>query len=221
MDMSLFATVDAYIEGLFVPGDAALEGALAAAAEAGLPEIQVSPGQAKLLYLLAKLRGARRILELGTLGGYSAIWLARALPEGGRLVTLEFSPAHAAVARANLERAGLGGKAEVIEGAALETLPQLEARGEAPFDMVFIDADKVNYPAYLEWSLRLTAPGSLIIADNVVREGKVLSPAAGDESAIGARAFNAALAAEPRVEAIVVQQVGGKGHDGMAVALVR
>lgn len=221
MDTNLFAAIDAYIDGLFVPADPALEGALAAAAEAGLPEIQVSPGQGKLLYLLAKLRGARRILELGTLAGYSTIWLARALPEGGRLVTLEHSPAHAAVARRNLERAGLGDRAEVIVGAALESLPQLEARGEGPFDMVFIDADKGNYTAYLEWSLRLTGPGSLIIADNVVRQGKVLSPEADDASAAGARAFNAALAAEPRVEAIVVQQIGAKGHDGMAVALVR
>lgn len=221
MTEELFARIDAYIDGLFVPPDAALEGALGAAAAAGLPEIQVSGGQGKLLYLLAKLGGARRILELGTLGGYSAIWLARALPADGRLVTLEYSPEHAAVARANLERAGLAARTEVIVGAALETLPQLAARGEAPFDMVFIDADKGNYTAYLEWSLRLTRPGSLIIADNVVREGKVLSPGAEDASAIGARAFNAALAAEPRVEAIVVQQVGAKGHDGMAMALVR
>lgn len=221
MDQKLFASIDAYIDGLFVPEDAVLEGALSAAAAAGLPEIQVSAGQGKLLSLLAKLRGARRILELGTLAGYSAIWLARALPADGRLVTLEFSPEHAAVARANLERAGLSGRCEVIVGPALETLPQLAARGEEPFDMVFIDADKGNYSAYLDWALRLTRPGSLIIADNVVRGGAVLDPAADDASAVGARDFNAALAAEPRVEAIVVQQVGAKGHDGMAVALVR
>lgn len=219
MDLSRFASIDAYIDGLFVPGDEALEGALRAAAEAGLPEIQVSPGQGKLLYLLAKLRGARRILEIGTLGGYSAIWLARALPAGGRLVTLEFSPKHAAVARASLEGAGLGAVAEVVVGPALETLPQLEARGEPPFDMVFIDADKPSYSAYLSWALRLTAPGSLIIADNVVRGGAVLDPH--DDAAAGARDFNAALAAEPRVESIVVQQIGAKGHDGMAVAVVR
>lgn len=221
MDMELLGRVEAYIEGLFVPADAALEGALRGAVEGGLPEIQVSPGQGKLLSLLARLCGARRILELGTLGGYSTIWLARALPADGRLITLEYSPEHAAVARASLERAGLGAQVEVIVGAALETLPQLEARGEGPFDMVFIDADKMNYPAYLEWSLRLTRPGSLIVADNVVRGGAVLDPQPDDLSAIGARAFNAALAAEPRVEAIVMQQVGAKGHDGLALALVR
>lgn len=221
MDAKLFEAVEAYVDGLFVGDDETLRATLRAAADAGLPEIQIAAGQGKLLYLLAKLCGARRILELGTLAGYSTIWLARALPAGGQLVTLEYSPHHAAVARSNLERAGVGTQVELLVGAALDSLAQLAARGEAPFDMVFIDADKGNYPAYLSWSLRLTRPGALIIADNVVREGKVLAPGADDESAAAARAFNAALAAEPRVEAIVVQQVGAKGHDGMAIARVR
>jgi predicted O-methyltransferase YrrM len=215
MNQELFAAVDAYIDGLFAPEDEALTAALRASAAAGLPEIQVAPNQGKLLYLLAKLCGARRVLEIGTLGGYSTIWMGRALPPEGRIVTLEFSPDHAAVARANLERA------ELLVGPALERLPQLLARGEAPFDMVFLDADKISYPAYLEWALRLTRPGSLIVADNVVRDGKVLQPAADDESAIGAREFNAALAADARVEAVIMQSVGVKGHDGMAIARVR
>jgi predicted O-methyltransferase YrrM len=221
MNQELFEAIDRYIDGLFVADDPALAEALRAAEAAGLPAISVSPGQGKLLYLLAKLGGARRILEIGTLGGYSAIWLARALPAEGRLVTLEYSERHAAVARANLARAGLADRAEVIVGPALESLAQLAARGEAPFDLVFIDADKPSYRDYLAWSLRLTRPGSLIVADNVVREGRVLSPAADDASALGAQAFNEALAAEPRVEAIVVQQVGAKGHDGLALAVVR
>lgn len=221
VDQTLFAAVDAYIDALFVPGDAALEGALRAAAEAGLPEIHVSPGQGKLLYLLARLSGARRILEIGTLAGYSAIWLARALPDEGRLVSLEFRPEHAAVAQANLERAGLAARCELIVGPALESLAALASRGEPPFDMVFIDADKPNYTAYLDWSVRLARPGALLVADNVVREGRVLSPAPDDSAAIGARDFNAALAADPRVEAVVVQLVGAKGHDGMAIGVVR
>lgn len=221
MNAERFGAVEAYIEGLFVDADPVLAETLRAAAEAGLPEIQISAGQGKLLYLLAKLCGARRILELGTLGGYSSIWLARALPVDGRLVTLEFSPKHAEVARANIEHAGLGEQVEIVVGAALDGLAQLEARGEQPFDMVFIDADKPNYSNYLAWSLRLTRPGSLIIADNVVRAGAVLDPEDDDSAAVAAQAFNAALAAEARVEAIVVQQVGPKGHDGMAIARVR
>jgi predicted O-methyltransferase YrrM len=218
---NLFATIERYIEQLFVPPDAALEAALRSAAEAGMPQIQVSASQGKLLYLLARLCGARRILELGTLAGYSTIWLGRALPADGRLISLELMPEHAELARANLARAGLADRVEILVGPALETLPRLEARGGGPFDMVFVDADKTGYVAYLEWALRLTRPGSLIIADNVVRGGSVLAPEGGDASARGARAFNAALAAEPRVEAIVLQQVGAKGHDGLAIAVVR
>lgn len=221
MDQSLFAAIDHYIDDLFVPPDPALEAALQATVDAGIPQMQVSASQGKLLYLLARLGGARRILEIGTLAGYSTIWLGRALHLGGRLVSLEFNPAHAHVARANLARAGLADRVEVLVGPALATLPQLAARGEEPFDMVFIDADKINYPAYLEWALRLTRPGGLILGDNVVRGGTVLHPDDSDESALGAAAFNAALAAEPRVEAIVIQQVGAKGHDGLAIAVVR
>ena len=221
MDQSLFDAVDRYIDDLFVPGDDVLDAVLRSTVEAGLPEIQVSASQGKLLYLLARLGHARRILELGTLARYSTIWLGRALPEGGWLISLELSRRHAEVARANLERAGLSDRVEVREGAALDSLPKLEAEGAGPFDLVFMDADKDNYPAYLDWALRLTRPGSLIVADNVVRGGGVLRPALGDESARGAHAFNQALAAEPRVEATALQTVGGKGHDGFAVTLVR
>ncbi len=221
MNQALFETIDRYIDDLFVPAHPVLDEALRAAEAAGLPDIQVSPGQGKLLYLLAKLCGARRILEVGTLAGYSTIWLGRALPDGGRLITLEFDPAHADVARGNLARAGLTDRTEVLTGPALETLPILQERGEAAFDMVFLDADKANYTAYLGWSLRLLRPGGLILADNVIRGGAVLDPDPTDESALGARAFNAALAAEPRLESIAFQQIGAKGHDGLAMAIVR
>ncbi len=214
-----FIEIDHYIDGLFAPEDSALSDARAAAQAAGLPDIAVSAGQGKLLYLYAKMIGARRILEFGTLGGYSTIWLARALPGDGRLVSLEFDAGYADVARASLRRAKLAAKCEVITGAALETLPTLEARGGDLFDLAFLDADKVNYPAYLDWSLKLVRPGGLILADNVVRGGKVLRPA-GDKNAEGAAAFNAKLAADPRCESVVVQQVGSKGHDGLAIARV-
>jgi predicted O-methyltransferase YrrM len=218
---NIFEAVDHYIDDLFAAHDAALEAVLQSTVKAGLPQIQISPGQGKFIYLLAKIARAQRILELGTLAGYSTIWLARALPSDGKLVSLEFDPKHAAVARANVEQAGLGDRVEILEGAALDTLPKLQTRGEAPFDVVFIDADKGNYLAYLEWSLRLTHPGSLILADNVVREGAVLDENSRDGMVRGVRAFNTALASDPRVEAIVLQQVGIKGHDGLAMALVR
>jgi len=221
IDPRAIADVDRYIDDLFAPPDPALASTLASIEASGLPAIQVSAGQGKFLYLLARLAGARRILELGTLAGYSTIWLARALPADGRLLSLEFDAHHAAVARENLTRAGCSDRVEVIVGPALETLAALVARKEPPFDLVFIDADKVSYPAYLQWSLKLTRSGSLIIADNVVRAGAVLAPPAGDDASVGARDFNRALAAEPRVEAIVLQQVGRKGHDGMALARVR
>lgn len=216
----IFNDIDTYFADLFVGEDAVLDAAMADAKAAGLPDIAISATQGKFLYLLAKVTGARRILEFGTLAGYSTIWLARALPEDGQLVTLEYDPAHAKVAEGNLARAGLGDRCEVIVGAALETLPAYEARGEAPFDLVFLDADKVNYPAYLDWSVKLARPGALILADNVVRNGRVLDPA-GDENAQGAAEFNAKLAAHPRLEAIAIQQVGPKGHDGLALARVR
>lgn len=220
MDTDPFTVIDDYIDGLFAPGDPALDATLATAAEAGMPDIHVSGGQGKLLWLMARLIGARRILEIGTLAGYSTIWLARALPEGGRLITLEYDPRHAEVARANLDRAGLSRVVDVRTGAALDILPGIASESADPFDLVFLDADKTGYPDYLDWALRLTRPGGLILADNVVRGGRVLDPPPDDASAAGAAAFNAKLAAEPRVEALILQQVGRKGHDGLAIARV-
>lgn len=221
MTQDLFTKVDHYIDSLFVPDDSILADVLQSTKNADMPQIQVSASQGKLLYLFAKLIGAKRILELGTLAGFSTIWMARALPADGRLLTLEYSEKHAEVARGNLQRAGLGDRAEVIVGPALETLPQLAGRDEAPFDMVFIDADKNNYPAYLDLVVKLTRPGGLILADNVVRAGSVLAPDQGDAAARGARIFNEKLADDPRLEAVVMQVVGEKGHDGLAIARVK
>lgn len=220
MTQDLWTAVDNYIADLFVAPDPALDAALQASAAAGLPTIHVSPNQGQLLTILARAVGARAILEIGTLGGYSTIWLARALPPGGRLVTLETNPKHAEVARANIARAGVADKVEVRVGPALDTLPEVEAEGRGPFDLVFIDADKPSYVAYLGWAMRLTRPGSLIIADNIIRDGRVVDADSEDSSVVGARAFNAALAAEPRVIASGVQTVGSKGYDGLAIAMV-
>ncbi len=221
MSQDQWTAVDQYITELFVPPDAALDAALQASTEAGLPPINVAQNQGKLLHILARSGGARSILEIGTLGGYSTIWLARALPPGGKLITLEADPKHAEVARKNVARADLADVAEVRLGKALETLPQLAAEGLAPFDLVFIDADKENTPAYFDWALKLTRSGSLIITDNVVRKGEVINAASDDASVQGIRRFNAALAAEPRVTATMIQTVGGKGHDGLAFAIVK
>jgi predicted O-methyltransferase YrrM len=210
--------VDAYINAQLVGDDAVLDAALARAADAGMPAIEVSPNQGKLLHLLARLCGARRILELGTLAGYSTIWLARALPAGGRLISLEAEARYAAVARANLAHAGLDDRAEVRVGPALDTLPQL-AGGE-PFDLVFLDADKQRTAEYLEWALRLTRPGSLIVADNVVRGGRVADAQADDPGAQGMRRFFSMLGNASGVTATAVQTVGSKGWDGFALALV-
>ena len=208
--------VDAYLTDRLLVPDPALQAALAANAAAGLPAIDVSPTQGKLLGLLVKLRGARTVLEIGTLGGYSTIWIARALPEGGRVLTLEIDPKHAEVARANVDRAGVGERVEMRVGPAAETLPTLDG----PFDMVFVDADKPNNPVYWREALRLTRPGGLIVVDNVVRDGKVVD-ATSEESAIqGVRAMLDLIAAEPRVEATAVQTVGAKGYDGFLVARV-
>jgi predicted O-methyltransferase YrrM len=220
MSQEQWTAVDRYLTDLLVAPDPALESALQASTAAGLPPINVSPNQGKLLHLLARLQGARTILEIGTLGGYSTIWLARALPAGGRLVTLEADAGHAEVARANIARAGLTDAVELRLGPALETLPQLAAEGRGPFDLIFIDADKPSYPDYLAWALRLARCGSLIVADNVVRNGAVLDPASDDPRVQGARRFNELLAAEPRVSATAIQTVGSKGYDGFAVALV-
>lgn len=220
MSQDQWTAVDRYVTDLFVAPDAELENALATSAAADLPAINVSPAQGKLLHLLARAHGARNILELGTLGGYSTIWLAQALPAGGRLITLEANPKHAAVARANIAHAGLTRLVELRLGRAIETLPQLAAEKLGPFDLIFIDADKPGYPDYLFWALELSQPGSLIIADNVVRNGEVANAASTDPNVQGVRRYNALLAAEPRVTATVLQTVGSKGYDGLAVALV-
>jgi predicted O-methyltransferase YrrM len=221
MDLDLFAEVDRYIDRLFAPADAALEAALQSSIAAGMPQIHISASQGKFLYLLARLCGAQRILEIGTLAGYSTIWLARALPAHGRLLSLEYDAGHAKLATANIARAGLAGLVTVLVGPALETLAELAATNDQPFDMIFVDADKTGYPEYLKWAIRLARPGSLILADNVVRQGDILDVHSRDESVQAARAFNAMLAAEPRLEAVVLQQVGAKGHDGLAMAIVK
>lgn len=221
MSQETWTAVDEYVNHLFQPEDEALTAALADSQAAGLPEIAVSPAQGKLLMLLARSHQARRILEIGTLGGYSTIWLARALPEDGQLVTLELSPKHADVARANIARAGLADKVEVRVGQAQELLPQLAAEGREPFDFIFIDADKVGYPEYFEWSLQLSRPGTLIIADNVVRKGRIIDGDSDDVNVRGARRFNELLATDPRIDGVVLQTVGSKGYDGLAIGLVR
>ena len=215
-----WADVDAYLEDVLMPTDPALAAALAAGQAAGLPPIQVSAPQGRLLHLLVRARGARSVLEIGTLAGYSTIWMARALPPDGRLVTLEIDPAHAAVARSNVERAGLAGIVEVLLGPALQTLPRLAAEGAGPFDLVFVDADKPGNAAYVGWALRLTRPGSLIVVDNVVRDGKVADADSTDPAVLGSRRLVELLAAEPRLDATVIQTVGSKGYDGFALALV-
>ena len=220
MNQETWTAVDGYLTDLFVPFDPALDAALAASVAAGLPPIQVSPTQGKLLQVLARMQGARTILEIGTLGGYSTIWLARALPAGGRLITLEFEPKHAAVARANLVRAGLAGVVELRVGRALDTLPQLAAEGRGPFDLIFIDADKEAYPDYFVWALKLARRGTVIIADNVVRKGAVSDAASNDPRVQGVRRYHELVAAEKRVSATVFQTVGSKGYDGLAIALV-
>jgi len=220
MSEALWSSVDRYFAEQLLPADPALEAALAASAAAGLPAINVSPNQGMLLQLLARSIGAKRILEVGTLGGYSSIWLAGALPADGRLITLEADPRHADVARANLARAGLGDIVEVRLGRALDSLPQLESEGQGPFDFVFIDADKPNNTPYFEWALRLTRPGSLIVVDNVVRGGDVVDDASDDTGVLGVRRLLERIAAEPRVRATAIQTVGTKGYDGFAIALV-
>lgn len=211
--------VDAYLSGLLAPADEALAAALADSEAAGLPAISVSAVNGKLLHLLARIQGARRILEIGTLGGYSTIWLARALPSDGQLITLEYSARHAEVARANLARAGLDKVVEVRVGAALDSLPRLADEG-AVFDLVFIDADKVNNPHYLEWAVKLTRPGSVVVVDNVVRDGRVVDAQSTAPDVTGTRTALQLLADHPKLDATAIQTVGAKGYDGFALARV-
>ena len=220
MTEEIWTRVDDYVTDLLVGDDPALDEALAASDAAGLPQIAVAPSQGKLLHLLARVQGARSILEIGTLGGYSTIWLGRALPPDGRLITLEYEEKHAALARANLARAGLADRVEVRVGPALDSLAVLGHQGAGPFDLVFIDADKQNNPGYLAWALRLTRPGSLIIVDNVIRDGRVVDADSTDPAIVGTRELGRMLAEEPRLSATMVQTVGAKGYDGFAMALV-
>jgi predicted O-methyltransferase YrrM len=215
MSNDAWNAVDRYLTETLLAPDPALDAALADSHAGGLPAINVAPNQGKLLMLLAQMAGAGRILEIGTLGGYSTIWLARALPPEGSLVTLEYEPRHAEVARKNLARAGFAAQVEVKVGAAIDTLPGLDG----PFDFIFIDADKNNYPDYFRWSLKLARPGTVIVADNVVRAGKVLEPG-DDANALGVRRMNELIAAEPRVTATAVQTVGSKGWDGFCLVRV-
>ncbi|MGA4842284.1 O-methyltransferase [Streptomyces sp. G45] len=215
-----WTAVDDYFTGLLAPDDEALAAALRDSAAAGLPAINVAPNQGKLLQLLARIQGARRVLEIGTLGGYSTIWLARALPADGRLISLEFKPEHAEVARANLARAGLDKVAEVRTGPALDSLAALHAEGTDPFDLVFIDADKVNNARYVEWSLKLSRPGTLIVLDNVGRSGQVVDAASDDPAVRGTREALDLIARHPKLDGTAVQTVGTKGYDGFALARV-
>jgi predicted O-methyltransferase YrrM len=214
-----WSVVDAYLNGVLLPADPIAEATLAANAEAGLPAIDVSPTQGRLLQLLVRMSGARRVLEVGTLGGYSTMWIGRGLPEDGTIVTLEVNETHARVARANLDRAGLGNLVDIRVGPALETLPILA--DSDPFDFVFLDADKRNNPRYLEWALKLTHPGSVIVCDNVVRGGDVADPDVVDADARGTRELLETLGSDPRLDATALQTVGIKGWDGFALAVVR
>ena len=220
MEKELWTAVDQYTTDRLLPPDPALDAALKASETAGLPSISVSPSQGKMLMLLAQLAGASRILEIGTLGGYSSIWLARALKAGGRLITLEANPKHAQVAGANIAHAGFASVVEVRLGDAHAGIEQLVAEGAAPFDLIFIDADKSGIPHYLEWSLKLAHRGTLVIVDNVIRDGALIDAKSEDANVKGARRLHEMLAAEPRLSATTIQTVGSKGYDGFTLALV-
>ncbi|MCU1563263.1 MAG: O-methyltransferase [Arthrobacter sp.] len=216
-----WVAVEDFLSDVVVRPDSALKRAVAAAAEAGMPPIEVTANAGKLLKLLVQLSGARRVLEIGTLAGFSTIWMARGLPEDGRLVTCEYLPKHAQVARANLNDAGLGHKVDIRVGAALETLRELEAEGAEPFDFVFIDADKENNPQYLDWAIRLGRPGTTVVMDNVVWEGAVLDPTLDPVNAPGIISALQMMGEDPRLDGTVIQTVGSKGWDGFALAVVR
>jgi predicted O-methyltransferase YrrM len=217
---TLWTTVDRFLTEKLLQPDPMLDAVRAANAAANLPAIDVAPNQGKFLHLLARMTGARRILELGTLGGYSAIWLARALPPGGRLITLEFAPHHAEVARSNIARAGLSDVVEIRVGPAVQTLAHMVAEHTEPFDFIFIDADKPGYPHYLDFAVQLSRPGTVILADNVIRDGDIVSSSSNDPIVQGTRRFLELLAAHPRLSATALQTVGSKGYDGFAMALV-
>ena len=219
-NLERWSAVDSYLTDLLVRPEHALGTASEASAAAGLPSINVSPPQGKLLQILLQLQGAKRVLEIGTLGGYSTIWLARGLPTEGRLITLESESLHVDVARKNIARAGLGHKVELRLGLAINSLAALVAERVGPFDFIFIDADKPNYPDYLLWSLKLSRPGTLIIADNIIRDGAVIDAQSDDPKVQGVRRFNELVAAEPRLRATALQTVGSKGYDGFTIALV-
>jgi predicted O-methyltransferase YrrM len=220
MNEELWSDVDEYLVSLLCPPDATLDEALADSAQGGLPQINVAPNQGKLLELLARMHGSRRILEIGTLGGYSTIWLARALPDGGELVTLELELHHAEVARKNIERTGLGSLVDIQVGPAVESLRDLVEERTEPFDFIFIDADKESYPEYFALSLQLSRKGTVIVADNVVRGGDVIDPKSTDERVQGVRRFLELVAGEERVQSTAVQTVGSKGYDGFALIYV-
>jgi predicted O-methyltransferase YrrM len=220
MNQEQWNAMDDYLASRLLPADAALDAALEASAAAGLPSINVAPNQGKLLHLLAKLRGARRILEVGTLGGYSTIWLAKALPSGGHLISLEFNPDNAQVARANIARAGLSDVVSIVVGDAAQTLAKLVADGVEPFDMIFLDADKKSYPTYLNLSLQLSRPGTLIVGDNVIRGGRIADLASADPDVIGLHEFFRLLADNPRLDSTAIQTVGSKGWDGFSMSIV-
>jgi len=221
MDNKIFESVDKYICDLFVPQDEAFLATEQSLKEADMPPISISSNQGKFLHMMALLCNAKKILEVGTLAGYSTIWMARALPPDGKLITLEYDPKHAAVAQRNISRAGLNSKVEIKVGKGLDLLPQLVAEGADPFDMIFIDADKPPYAEYFEWALKLSRPGTLIIADNVIRDGKVLNPSSEDEMVKGVQRFNKVLSDNKAVTATILQMVGSKEYDGMALAIVK
>ncbi|SYZ72491.1 conserved hypothetical protein [Candidatus Zixiibacteriota bacterium] len=220
MNDKLWDDVDRYISDIFSLSDPILKEVLRASADAGLPAIQVTPSQGKFLQILAGAMKARRILEIGTLGAFSTIWLGRALAPDGYLITLESDPKHAEVARANIARAGLADRVELILGPALETLPRLQNEKKGPFDFIFIDADKTSYPEYFEWSLKLAHPGTVMVADNVIRKGEVANPKSDDPRVVAVRRFHDLIAAEKRVTATALQTVGSKGYDGFTMVLV-
>lgn len=220
MPQEQWTAVDHYFNDLFIPSDPIMDAVLAASEAAGLPAINVAPNQGKLLMLLAQMQRAHSILEIGTLGGYSTIWMARALPADGHLITLEISSKHAEIARANIERAGLADRVEVRLGPAADTLSKLVAQKQGPFDLIFIDADKPGNPDYLNWSLKLSRPGTLIIVDNVARSGAVADATSADPSVQGVRRFAEMVSIDPRLSATAIQTVGSKGYDGFALAIV-